>query len=116
MKISKLLESLNFVGQAEGDRLTYYVFQGDGPYLVAAPNDRGGFNVNIVDREAPDVVGRRFKGKRVTGRLLVEQGRRPDLFGAAFAPLNALYVMVALGRARKLKKRDGRALVFTVKK
>src|SRR5437868_2306331 len=32
-----------------------------------------------------------------------------------FAPLNAFYVMVALGRARKLKKTEGRAMVFQVR-
>src|SRR5437773_12306492 len=112
MRISTVLQGLHFVGQAEGDRRTYYVFQGEGPYLVASPNVRGGLNVNLVERETPDVLSRRFKGQRVTGSILVRKGRRPDLFGADFAALNALYVMVALGRARKLKKHEGRALVL----
>ena len=114
MKISTLFQGLHFVGQAEGDRRTYYAFQGDGPYIIASPNDRGGLNVNVIDHEAPDVVTRRFKGQRVTSSILVKQGRRADLFGPAFAALNALYLMVALGRARKLKKRDGRALIFKI--
>jgi hypothetical protein len=116
MRISSVLQGLRLIGQAEGDRRTYYVYQGDGPYVVASPNDRGGLNVNVVESEAPDVVARRFKGQRVTSGTLMEQGRRPDLFKASFAALNSLYVMVALGRARKLKKRDGRALLFTVKR
>ena len=41
--------------------------------------------------------------------------RRPDLFDDNFSPLNALYTMVALGRAKKLKKRQGRAMVFKIK-
>jgi hypothetical protein len=116
MRISSALQGLRLIGQAEGDRRTYYVYRGDGPYIVASPNDRGGLNVNVVESEAPDVVGRRFKGQRVTGSTLMKEGRRPDLFKASFAALNSLYVMVALGRARKLKKRDGRAIVFSVKK
>ncbi len=72
--------------------------------------------MNVVESEAPDVVARRFKGQRVTSNTLMEKGRRPDLFNASFAALNSLYVMVALGRARKLKKREGRALVFSVRK
>ncbi len=116
MKISTILQGLHFVGQAEGDRRTYYVFQGQGPYLVASPNVRGGLNVNVVERETPEVLSHRFGGRRVTGKILVEQGRRPDLFGADFAALNALYVMVALGRARKLQRREGRALVFKVRR
>jgi len=71
--------------------------------------------VNVVESEAPDVVGRRFKGRRVTSGILMEQGRRPDLFNASFAALNCLYVMAALGRARKLKRHDGKALVFSVR-
>jgi hypothetical protein len=114
MKISTVFQGLHFVGQAEGDRRTYYAFQGDGPYIIASPNDRGGLNVNVIEREVPDVLTGRFKGQRVTSRILVKQGRRADLFGAAFAALNALYLMVALGRARKLKKRDGRALIFKI--
>ena len=116
VKITNVLERLQFAGQAEGDRRTYFAFQGDGPYVIASPNDRGGFNVNIIEREVPYVVARQFGGQRVTSGILVKQGRRPDLFGAPFSALNALYLMVAIGRARKLKERDGRALVFKIGK
>jgi hypothetical protein len=105
MKISTLFQELHFVGQAEGDRRTYYAFQGDGPYIIASPNDRGGLNVNVIDHEAPDVVTRRFKGQRVTSSILVKQGRRADLFGAASAALNALYLMVAWACAKVEKAR-----------
>ena len=114
MKIPTLLHKLPFVGQAEGERLTYYVFEGNSAYLVVSPNSRGGLNVNVVDRETP-VISRRFSGQRVTGRTLLQKGRRPDLFGDNFSPLNALYTMVALGRAKKLKQKLGRAMVFKVK-
>jgi len=116
VRIQHLLRDLPFVGQAEGEKLTYYVFEGNDAYLVFSPNSRGGFNMNVVDKEVPPLISRRFGGQRVTGRTLAEQGRRPDLFGEYFSPLNALYTMVALGRARKLKKREGRAMVFTIKK
>jgi hypothetical protein len=46
---------------------------------------------------------------------LKSQGHRADLFGQYFDRLNALYVMVALGRARKLKKKLGKAMLFRVK-
>ena len=115
MRIPNLLQKLPFVGQAEGEKLTYYIFEGNRAYLVVSPNSRGGLNMNVVDRETPDVISHEFSGQRVTGRMLVQKGRRPDLFGDNFSPLNALYAMVALGRARKLKKRDGRAMVFKIK-
>jgi hypothetical protein len=115
VKIQSLLQKLPFVGQAEGERLTYYVFEGNRAYLVVSPNSRGGLSMNVVDQETPEVISRRFGGQRVTGRMLAQQGRRPDLFGDNFSPLNALYTMVALGRARKLKQKIGKAMVFKVK-
>jgi len=115
VKIPTLLGKLPFVGQAEGERLTYYVFEGNRAYLVVSPNNRGGLNMSVVDQEVPEVISRRFGGQRVTGGTLTEKGRRPDLFGDNFARLNALYTMVALGRAKKLKQRLGRAMVFKIK-
>ena len=114
MKVPDLFKGVRYVGTAEGDRKTYYVFEKEGGYLVVAPNYEGGFNLNVVDGEAPEVVTKAFKGKRLTARRLRDSSRRPDLFSAPFASLNALYVMVALGRARKLKQREGKAMVFKI--
>jgi hypothetical protein len=115
MKIQSLLQRLPFVGQAEGEKLTYYVFEGNHSYLVVSPSSRGGLSMNVVDQETPDVISRRFTGQRVTTRMLGEKGRRPDLFSDNFSRLNALYTMVALGRAKKLKQKIGRAMVFKIK-
>ncbi len=115
MKIQTLLQKLPFVGQAEGERLTYCVFEGNRAYLVVSPNNRGGWNINVVEEEAPEVISQRFGGQRVTGGILTQKGRRPDLFSDSFSALNALYTMVALGRARKLKQRSGRSMVFKIK-
>jgi len=115
VKIPTLLQKLPFIGQAEGERLTYYVFEGNRAYLVVSPNSRGGLNMNVVDQETPEVISRRFGGQRVTGGTLTEKGRRPDLFSDHFSRLNALYTMVALGRAKKLKQRLGRSMVFKIK-
>jgi hypothetical protein len=107
-----LSRGLPFVGLAEGERLTYYVFEGNGAYLVVSENSRGGLNMNVVDQDAPAVISRRFSGP---GTTLAQRGRRPDLFGDSFSRLNALYTMVALGRAKKLKQRLGRSMVFKIK-
>lgn len=115
MRIPRLLQGLEFVGQAEGDRRTYYVFKGASAYVVASPNGKAALNLSVVDGEVPEVITRRFGGREVTSRSLMHKSRRRDLFGASFAALNALYVMVALGRARKLKKREGKAMVFKIK-
>lgn len=112
MRIPSLLQNLQFIGEAEGDRRTYYVFRGTGGYVVASSNGKADLNVTVVDREILGVIQRRFGGREVTTRLVVQRSRRPDRFAA----LNALYVMVALGAARKLRKRDGKAMVFKIKR
>src|SRR5260370_42229122 len=96
MKIQSLLQKLPFVGQAEGERLTYYVFEGNQAYLVVSPNSRGGLSMNGVDEETPEVISRRFSGQRVTGRMLAETGRRAHLFADHISPLDASYTIVAV--------------------
>ncbi len=115
MKIPEMFAEIRYLGRAEGDRRTYYVFESTVGYLVLTPGSDHSFNVNTVDLEAPEVLSRKFKGKQLTTGRLKLSSRRPDLFGDSFACLNALYVMVALGRAKKLKRREGRAMVFKVR-
>jgi hypothetical protein len=115
MKVSELFSGIHYVGKAEGDRKTYYVFEADSGYVVVTPSSGNSFNMNLVDTEVPDVISKTFKKKRLTSARLKDSNRRPDLFGFPFASLNSLYVMVALGRARKLKLREGKAMVFRIK-
>jgi len=112
MKIPDLFKGVRYAGKAEGDRRTYYVFESEGGYLIVAPNSSGGFNLNVVDSDVPDAVTGAFKGKKLTAGGLKHKSRRPDLFGGPFSSLQALYVMVARGRARKLKRHEGKAMVF----
>jgi hypothetical protein len=60
------------------------------------------------------VVTSKFKSKKLTAGRLEGSNRPPDLFGRPFASLNALYVTVALGCARKLKWHEGKAIVFKI--
>jgi hypothetical protein len=113
MKPVRLFEGIRYIGEAQGDRKNYYVFETGSQYLVLAPA-RTGFHVNLVDRQAPGLITRVFSGRKVTCKLVTATSRRPDIFNNPLATLNALYVMVALGRARKLKQRQGRALIFKI--
>jgi hypothetical protein len=115
MKIAQLFTGARYLGRAEGDRQRYYIFGSGAGYLVVAPNSDRSFNMNLVDAEAPEAIARAFKGKRLTTGILRKSGRRPDLFGTSFGCLNALYVMVGLGRARKLKLRQGRSMVCKIR-
>ena len=112
MTIPDFFKDVRYVGRARGARRTYHVFEGSHAYLVVSPNSRGGLNVNPVSRKAPELISRRFNGRHLTSKRLAKAG---GAFRAAFAPLNALYVMVALGRASKLKKLDGKSMVFSIK-
>jgi hypothetical protein len=113
MKPVRLFEGVRYVGEAEGDKRTYYIFETDDRYLVVGPT-RDGYYMNLVDREAPAVISKAFAGQKVTTKLVTAKSRRPDIFPSPLATLNALYAMVALRRARKLKQRQGRSLVFKI--
>ncbi len=115
MGVKSLFTGAKFIGQAEGDRRSYYVFAGARGYLVASPQSPNSYSVTVIAREAPDVIGGKFKGQKITAATLKSGAHRPDLFSAYFDRLNALYVMVALGRAKKLKRRLGKAMVFKIK-
>jgi hypothetical protein len=114
MNIRNLFKNLEFTGKADGDRNSYSVFAGAEAYLVAAPNSRGGLNVNVVPRAAAESLQRKFRHRRVTVTQVLKSSGRSRLFPDRFAALNALYVLVALRQARKLAERDGRALIFKV--
>ncbi len=114
MQPSNLFKGVEYLGQAEGDRKTYSVFHTDNHYLVVGPTSAASYYVTIVDREAPDVITKVFKGEKVTSRRVKDGARRPDLFYSSLAALNALYAMVALRRARKLRRREGKAILFKI--
>ena len=114
MSVKTLFNGARFVGQAEGDRLKYYVFEAASGYLVAAPREPHTYSVTVVQREAPEIISNKFRGAQITVSTLKAKGHRPDLFSRYFDRLNALYVMVALGKARKLKKRLGKAMLFKI--
>jgi hypothetical protein len=114
MRVRDLFKDLTYVGQAAGDKKQYHVFENVNGFLVVAGNSPNAYNANWVDRKAVDFVGAAFKGRKVTTGRIMEKARRRKLFGGGFVALNTLYAMAAAGRARKLKERDGRAMVFKV--
>ena len=109
MSIRKMFDGARFVGEAQGERQVYYVFSADDAYIVLAQRSQNNFSITLVKKAAPQAISRRFKGKRVTVKDL------KPLFRDYFDRLNALYVTVALGLAKKLKEKDGRAMLFKMK-
>jgi hypothetical protein len=114
MRLAGLFKGVRYIGVAEGDRNTYSVFETDSHYLVLGPS-RGGYYLNLVDREVPGAIAKAFSGQKVTTKQVSKKSKRSHPLFSRLAALNALYVMVALGRARKLQQRQGRAFVFKIK-
>jgi hypothetical protein len=52
MAVKNLFSGARFIGQAEGDRRSYYVFQSDNGYLVATPQSPRNYSVTLV-RNSP---------------------------------------------------------------
>ena len=90
MSIKNLFSGATFVGEAAGDRQTYFVFSVDAGYIVVARRSRNNFSITVVERDAPQAITRKFKGQRITVKDLKSKGGRADLFGEYFDRLNAL--------------------------
>lgn len=116
MRIRDLFKGLTYVGQTAGDRNRYHVFENASGFLVVATNATraNAYNVNWVDRDAVDFVQRTFKGRKTTTSKIMQKARRRKAFSRGFVALNALYAMAAAGHAKRLKERDGRAMVFRI--
>jgi hypothetical protein len=107
MTVKNLFSGARFIGQAEGERRTYYVFQGESGYLVATPRSPRNYSVTLVQNEVPDVISRKFKGKQVTVSMLKSKGTRAGLFRDYFDRLNALYVMGRVRTSEKTQEKVG---------
>jgi hypothetical protein len=78
MNVKSLVQTLSYVGKATGKRQTYFVFRGEGDFLVLSfskTKPQAG-NFNIVDAEAVDYVRSRFAGaKAVTVNDVVSKAK-----------------------------------------
>ena len=82
-------------------------------YSKTKPNSG---NFTIIQKDSVKYVAEKLSGKKnVTSSDLFHNSRKPNLIGSQIEALNILYVLVALGKAKILKKRLGSALQFNVK-
>jgi hypothetical protein len=118
MNVRNLTQALEYCGEVEGMRQTYYVFKGKQHFLLMSfsrskPN-AGYFNV--VALEAVDYVAKRFGGEQaITARELSQRSRKPMYVSQPLDALNILYAMVATDKAtidRRFKTKD---LHFNIK-
>ena len=103
MDIRSLAKGLTYVGEAQGKRQTYYIFEGRTHFFVMSfsRSKRNAGNFNIVSAQAVEYVRTRFAGaKGLTSQEVAKKNRRPRLFRTALEALNILYILVAMGYAK----------------
>jgi len=119
MNIRSLTTGLQYRGEVEGKRQTYYVFEGRSQYLVMSfsrSKPKAG-NFNVVASDAVAYVAGRFAGRqRLTAKTVYKTSRRPRLVGSHLAALNVLYVLVAIGQAKIDARFHEREIYFNVKR
>ena len=117
--LRRLTAGLGFRGKVEGQRQTYYVFEGERFFFICSfsrTKPKAG-NFNIVDFDALQYAERLVGGKRgVTAKDLHGRSRNPRHIGSPLEALNILYVLVATGQATIDRRRQSKQLFFNVKK
>ena len=104
-----------FIGEIFGLRSTYIILRTEKHYILITQSGPLSGNFNLVTRRAVDAVQRRFGGKR--GLTSAEILRRSSVVKDRFDVLRILYVLEALGQAKKrIAKPPGRGFVFDLKK
>jgi hypothetical protein len=117
VKVREVLVELHYVGEAVGVRQTYYVFEGRQHYLVLSfkKDDDAAGNFNIVEADAVAYVEDKFRAaKGLTSKQLFEEAKRTSHFRDRFVALNALYVLVASGKAAVDHRFKPGTLVFNL--
>jgi hypothetical protein len=119
MNLRSLGAGLAFRGKVDGQRQTYYVFEGEDFFFVCSfsrTKAKAG-NFNIVSTEAVRYVRKLTRGRQgVTSQDVHRRARVRRHVGSALEALNALYVLVALDEAKIDRRHAGRQLHFNVKK
>jgi hypothetical protein len=117
VKVREVLAELRYVGEAVGVRHTYYIFQGQQHYLVLSfkKGDAAAGNFNIVEADAVAYLEDKFRGaKALTSKQVLEESKRTRHFKDRFVALNALYVLVAAGKASVDHRFKPGTLVFNL--
>ena len=119
VNVRRLAAGLDFRGKVEGQRQTYYVFEGEKFFFICSfsrTKPKAGY-FNLVDLDAVRYAERIAGGKRgVTAQDMHKRSRNPRHIGSALEALNILYVLVATDRAEIDRRRKGKQLFFNVKK
>jgi hypothetical protein len=116
MNIRSLARGLTFCGEATGKRQAYFVFESAAGYVVmsASRTKRASGYFNLVSRDAVNRIRKRYAGKQdVTAKQLAARSRGAGVRDALQA-LNILYVLVAIGAAKRDDRHQDSRLHFNI--
>jgi hypothetical protein len=111
------LTGLRYRGRIESVKRVYHVLEGSRGYVLISPRrGESGGNYSIVPTASLNYLLKRLGGRKSisTGDALAEC-KRSQHFPDRFSVLNAVYVLIALGKAR-ISKRQGQKLFFGISK
>ncbi len=118
MNIKSLASGLDYKGEVESKRQTYYVFEGKRHYFVMSLSKtrRNAGYFNTVSVGAVDYIARRFAGKQgMTSKIVRNKSKKPQYVATPLEALNILYILVATGRAKIDTRFSTKALHFNIK-
>ena len=114
-----VLAQLEFVGEVEAKKQTYYVYRGAAHYVLASASsnpEKASWNFNVVSREAVTYLAGLLAGEQLlkTNDIL-QRVKKPALIKTQFDVLNAMYALCALGDAKMdARKKKDKATYFNV--
>jgi hypothetical protein len=117
VNIRNLTNGLEYRGEVEARRQTYFVFEGKSHYFVMSlsRSKRHAGNFNIVDAAAVEYVARKFAGrKKVTSTKVAAASPKPRGVANSLEALNVLYVLIATNRAKIDTRFHDKQLFFNV--
>jgi hypothetical protein len=118
MNMRSLASGLQYRGEVEATRQTYYVFEGKRHFFVMSlsRSKHNAGNFNVVDVDALEHIADRVGGQKdVTAKAVLKGSRKPQYVSSTFDALNILYVLVATRRAKIDTRFRTRELHFNVK-
>lgn len=117
MNIRHLTSGLQYRGEVEARRQTYFVFEGKNHYFVMSlsRSKRNAGNFNVVNTGAVEYVAKKFAGrKKVTSSKVAAASKRTRHISDSLQALNVLYVLIATNRAKIDTRFHEKQLFFTL--
>lgn len=117
MNHRSFLSGLRYRGRVKSVKRVYHVLEGSQGYVLFSPRpgEYGG-NYSIVPTASLSYILKRLGGtKSISTGDAFASCKRSQRFPDRFSVLNAVYVLIALGKAR-ISKRQGRKLFFGISK